>query len=227
MVRLVIAMTWEKELKHTTILLGVRTDFSIIGAATDSYQALHMVESEQPDIIILDYHLGNIKSWDLIPTIKRKSPATSVIIISPYDDEIHARGALRRGASGYLVRKFDMGILTGIIYIVYTGGRYVSYQIVAQILAKLRVYQERHREIFSKKRNMASMRPRNFITFSDTELRIIGFISQGRSTKEIAENLNLKTGTIRNYISRLIHKTGGRSRAQMIFSALGGGPVEM
>jgi DNA-binding NarL/FixJ family response regulator len=226
MVRLVIAMHWENELKHTTITLGAHADFSVIGTALDCYQALQVVVSEQPDVVVLDYYLDSIKGWELIPTIKRKSPATSVIIISPYDDDAHAWDAMNRGASAYLVRKFDMEILAGTIHVVHTGGRYISHRIVNSVLPKLHMYQEYCQDIVSMKKSAASRRRKNFIRLSQTEKKIIGYISQGRTTKEIAEILNLKTGTIRNYISRLIHKMGGRTRAQMIFSALANGLAE-
>ncbi|MDR2375184.1 MAG: response regulator transcription factor [Treponema sp.] len=220
MVRLIIAMNWEKELRHTRDILGIHADLSIIGTALDCYRVLQLVESEQPDIVVVDYYLDDIKGWDLIPVIKRKSPATSVLIISPYDDEDHAWDAMRRGVSGYLVRKFDMDILASAIQMVHTGGRYISHRIVSRVLPKFRVYHEYYRESSSMKKDQAAGHPGILPNFSRTEWQIIEFISQGKTTKEIAEILNLKTGTVRNYISRLIRKTGGHSRAQMIFSAL-------
>jgi DNA-binding NarL/FixJ family response regulator len=225
MVRLVIVMNWGPELKHTTGILGTHSEFSVIGTALDCYQAIHLVESEQPDIAIVDYYLDSIKGWDLIPIIKRKSPVTAVIIISPYDDESHALDALHKGASGYLVRKFDMNVLIGAIYMVHTGGQHISQRIVSQVLPKFRAYQKYYREDSGKK-GQAAVHMKNFVTFSRTERLIIGFISQGRTTREIAGILNLKMGTIRNYISRLIHKTGGRNRAQMILTALSRGLAE-
>ncbi|MDR2136331.1 MAG: response regulator transcription factor [Treponema sp.] len=225
MVRLVIAMNWETELRRATMTLAAHTGFSVIGTASDCYRALQLVESEQPDIAVVDYYLDNIKGWDLIPIIKRKSPLTSVIIISPYDDETHAWDALYKGASGYLVRKFDMDLLAGAIYMAHTGGRYVSHRIVSQVLPKFRVYQEYYRENFVKK-SQSPRRQEKIIRLSDTERLIIEFLSQGRTTKEIAETLNLKIGTVRNYVSTMMRKIGGHSRAQMIFTALQWGLAE-
>ncbi|MDR0731076.1 MAG: response regulator transcription factor [Treponema sp.] len=228
MVRLIIAMNWEKELRHIRDILGIHADLSIIGTALDCYRVLQLVESEQPDIVVVDYYLDDIKGWDLIPIIKRKSPATSVLIISPYDDENHAWDAMCRGVSGYLVRKFDMDILASAIHMVHTGGRYISHRIVSRVLPKSRGHHEHeyYQESNSMKKEQSSGHPEILPNFSQTECQIIGFISQGKTTKEIAEILNLKTGTVRNYISRLIRKTGGRNRAQMIFSAMNCGLVE-
>jgi DNA-binding NarL/FixJ family response regulator len=224
MVRLIVAVTWEKECKRIAAALNAHADFLVVGAAEDCYQALHLVESEQPDIIILDYHLGSIKGWELVPVIKRKAPCISVIIISPYDDEGRAWDALLKGVSGYLIRKFDIDLLANIIHIVHKGGWYISHRILAQVLLKLHDYQKCYQKIASPKKGGLSGRLEKSIEFSPTERRIIGFINQGRSTKEIAETLNLKNGTVRNYISNLMRKTGDHSRAQMILSFLGGRP---
>jgi DNA-binding NarL/FixJ family response regulator len=222
MIRLVIAMKWEKELNHTTIMLNAIADFSVIGAASDSYRTLRLIESEQPDVAILDYYLDQIHGQDLIPTIKHRSPGTSVIIISPYDDEKHVLNALSGGVSAYIVRKYDMSILAGIIHVVHIGGLYISSKILTRMLPKFHRYQQLFREFKFMKTEKLFIDPQVFISISPTEKQIIEYIGQGKTTKEIAEILHYKIGTVRNYISHLMKKTGGRSRAQLIYFALDG-----
>ncbi|MDR1411826.1 MAG: response regulator transcription factor [Spirochaetaceae bacterium] len=226
MVRLAIAMKGENELNHTAIALDAIADFSVVGAASDSYRILRLIESEQPDIAILDYHLDQISGPDLVPTIKHRSPGTSVIIISPYDDENHAWTAMSRGVSGYIVRKYDMGTLTGIIHVVHKGGLYISPRIVTQILPQFHRYQKIFRNINFMKNKKVFVRPKAFFDLSHTDQQILEFMSQGKTTKEIAENMNLKTGTIRNYISVMMKKTGVHNRAQLICFALFIKPAE-
>jgi two-component system response regulator DesR len=224
MVRIIVAMAWEKERKRVSITLDSDGELEVVGAAPDCYRALRLVESEQPDVILLDYHLGSMKGWDLIPVIKRKAPGISVIIISPYDDEGYAWNALLKGASAYLIRKTDMGgVLTSTIRLVHDGGEYISKRILTRILSMFFVYRNYYRKITSMKKGKGSGRLEQFIKLSPTERQIIWFIYQGKTTKEIAETLNLKPGTVRNYISRLIQKTGGHSRTQMALSTLANG----
>ncbi|MDR1444962.1 MAG: response regulator transcription factor [Treponema sp.] len=217
MVRLVIAMKWENELNHTAITLDASKDFSVIGAVSDSYRVLKMIESEQPDIVILDYYLDQFLSLDLIPIIKHRSPSTSVIVISPYDDENHAWHALNKGVSGYIVRKFDMDMLAGIVHMVHTGGLYVSSQIIVQMLPKFHRYQELYQGVKPAKNKKNAADPANLTCFSPSEQRLIKAIIQGKTTKEIAEILNLKTGTVRNYISKIMKKTKCLDRTQLIY----------
>jgi DNA-binding NarL/FixJ family response regulator len=223
MVRLVVAISWETECQRIAAMLNAQGDFSVIGTVGDSYRVLHLVETEQPDVVILDYHLGSVKGCDLVPVIKRKAPGVSVIIISSYEDEDHAWDAQRKGASAYLIRKYDSQFLTGIVYLVSQGGQYLSQRILGQVVPKYRYYQKHYRKSSSPKKDGSSGRREKLIALSPTERQIIGYINQGRSTKEIAETLRLKNGTVRNYISIVMRKTGDHNRSQMILSSLGGG----
>jgi two-component system response regulator DesR len=207
MIRVIIVRKRELDLVHTTSLLNSQINVSVIGTGSDSYQAIRLAEIEQPDIAIIDYQLDRTNSAEFIPLIKRKCPGTGIIVFSPFSDEKHVREAMIRGVSGYLVQRSDLDLLAGIIQMVHTGGCYISRRIIAR---NSHVAPEEHR----KPSRAASHSP-GYALLSRTEQRIIGYINQGRTTKEIAETLSLRMGTVRNYISVLMRKTGIHSRWQM------------
>jgi DNA-binding NarL/FixJ family response regulator len=183
---------------------------------SESYQALKLAEEEQPDIAILDYHLDAGNGLELIPIMKRKCSGTGIILISPYDDENRALDAMRKGVSGYLQRS-DMDMLIGTIQMVQSGGRYISHRIVARVfraLPELLMCRKFYRELGLDGRKIVS--GDDLAALSPSQRQIVSFLNQGRSTKEIAETLGLKIGTIRNYISSLVRKTGSRTRSQMV-----------
>jgi DNA-binding NarL/FixJ family response regulator len=221
MIRLIVVMKREQDLVCTTSGLNSQAGFTIVGIGTDSYEAIKLTESEQPDVAIIDYHLDETKGPELIPVMKRKCPCTDVIIISPYEDEKHAQEALINGAAGYLVQRSDMSMLASTVMLVSVGGCYVSHQIAARAIRALPEAPIRHRfhrefhPLKSPKKNRNPLHLADFVSLSRTEQRIIGFITQGRSTKEIAETLSLTSGTIRNYISTMMRKTGIHSRFRM------------
>jgi DNA-binding NarL/FixJ family response regulator len=222
MIRLIAIMKWERDLRHINVVADSRGDLQVVGTGMDSYRAIKLAETEQPDIAIVDYQIdcGGI---NIAALIKRKSPHTAIILISPYEDEKHASDAMIRGIAGYLVGKSDMDILDNIIYIIHAGGSYVSHRIVArtfQILPQLYRYQEFYQGLLSRINSRAPEVYRGPGILSQSEQRIIRMVGQGKSTREIGETLGLKPGTVRNYISILMHKIGVRSRQQMIFFAL-------
>jgi DNA-binding NarL/FixJ family response regulator len=213
-------MKWERELVRVTAPLCAQPGFSVVGTQTDSYQALKLAEDEQPDVAIIGYYLDHSKGLDFVPLIRNKCPGLGIILFSPYDDPGHARSALTRGVGGYLVWKSDMNILTSAIDMVFKGGFCVSPQITVQVFRKPPV-PRRNRGIasFMMARRSGAGGAHSF--FSGTEWRIIALIVRGKNTKEIAEGLSLKNGTVRNYISILMRKTRSTSRLQIINFALG------
>jgi DNA-binding NarL/FixJ family response regulator len=191
-------------------------DLAVIGVGTDYYEALKLVDAEQPDIVVIDYQF-EYGGLGIIPVLKRKSPGMAVILFSPHDDRKYIQDALNQGVSAYLIQKTDVDILINVLYIVHKRGYYVvSHHFVVRLfrsLPRFRRYENFYRELRSYK--TVSPRGLDFSFLNPKEMRIIGLIAQGKSTKEIGETLHLKIGTTRNYISALMRKTGIRSRLQM------------
>jgi two-component system response regulator DegU len=218
MIRLIVVMDREHELRRTTGTLNSNPEFSLIGSGADGYQALKLSEIEQPDIAVIGYHLDGARGPDLIPAMKRKCPATGIILISPSDDENGVQDALMMGVSGYLIRKSDMDMLADAIRMVYAGGCYISHRIVVRAFQSLKMnFPQSH--LFHQEDALRQAQT-EVVFFSLAERRIFGFIGQGRTTKEIAETMSLKIGTIRNYISGLMQKTGLHTRTQMFYFAV-------
>jgi DNA-binding NarL/FixJ family response regulator len=193
-----------------------RADLAVIGVGTDYYDAIKLADAEQPDIAVID-HQFEYGGLDVVSVLKRKSPGIAVILVSSDDDEKYIQDALDRGVSAYLQWKVDMDILVNIVYIVHEKGCYVvSYRFVLRVfrsLPKFRRYGEPHQELLSYK--ALSRRISDFSSLNLSELRIVEYLGQGKTTKEISETLHLKMGTVRNYISVLMRKTKIRSRLQM------------
>jgi DNA-binding NarL/FixJ family response regulator len=216
MVKIIIVNHREQDRRLISSLLSAQDDFEIAGQGRDDYDAIRLAEALQPDVAIVGFHMEHITGVELIPLIKRRSPGTAVVLLSPWDDERHVCDAIDRGISGYLLQKTDMDKLANSVRVAYDGGRYVSERIFTRAfsaLSELDRYRKISRRLFSEGKNSVSSR------FSRTELQIIRFICQGQSSKEIAETLRLNSGTVRNYISAIMQKAGTRNRVQMLIYA--------
>jgi DNA-binding NarL/FixJ family response regulator len=225
MIRLIIIMKQAHDLDRVMEAVGSQADLTVIGIGSDYYRAIKLAQAEQPDIAVIDYQF-DCGGLDVVTVVKRKSPGTSVILISPYDDEWRARDALIRGVSGYLLQNWDISILAGVIYMVHAGGYYISHRIVARTfraLPKFRMYRDFYRGRLPQGKGPARGCPGGAVPLSQTEWQIILLVGQGRNTKEISESLNLKMGTVRNYISNMMRKTGIHNRHRMALSLLEGG----
>jgi two-component system response regulator DegU len=195
------------------------------GTGKDSYDALKLSAALKPDIAVIDLPAEDGDKPGLVPMIKRKSPSTAVIILNADDKEDHVCKALSEGASGYVLGPADAGELCSAVRIVHEGGCYITGGILERTfsrLAELTHYRNIYHHFFpsAKKRTIPSC-------VSRTELKIISYIGQGWSIKEIAESLHLAQGTIRNSISSAMHKMGLRNRAQIALFAIRNGLIDL
>jgi DNA-binding NarL/FixJ family response regulator len=220
MIKIVVVIDRKQDRELIYSMLSVQQEFEIAGLGKDGYDVLKLVTECRPHIIIMDRRAGTVDSSELIPLIKRKSPATAIIILSGHEDDEYASKTLTAGASGYLVKKTDMPKLADSVRTVYNGGYFVNASIFSRAFGMV-PEMKRYRDYFR------TMRPEKIIldkpvpaAVTRMELRIMACIGKGYNNKEIAACLRLKPGTIRNYISSVMRKARLKNRAQIAIFAL-------
>lgn len=204
-------------------LLSAKKGFEIIGCGKDGYDALRLIEKSQPHIMILDLWEDNISGPMLVPLIKRKSPSTSIIILSGDDKDEYVSMAISAGASGFLLKKTDLHKLADSIRIVHKGGYFISTIIIVRTFCM-------NSALTKDQKAIQNSGGKKFLlpdTLSPIELQIMANIGRGCTNKEIAATLNLKPGTIRNYLSSILRKTGLKSRTQAAILALKSGLLQL
>ncbi|MDR2746763.1 MAG: response regulator transcription factor [Treponema sp.] len=212
---MIIVMQMEQDLNRIREVVDSCEDLTVIGTGADSYAAIRLTETEQPDIAIIDYQL-DYSGLDIVSLVKRRSPGTAIILISSCSNGKDTLDVLSMGASAYLLRKSDMDVLVSIIHVVQAGGYCISHRLMTQVFQALPKSPQSGkfvRKFFPYEALV--WQGLNFSALNRTELRILEFIGQSKSTKEISETLHLKMGTVRNYISALMRKNGVQSRLEM------------
>jgi DNA-binding NarL/FixJ family response regulator len=204
MINISIAGRDERDRKVIADLLDRHDDFRIVSVGKDGYDAIRSAKKHRPDIIIIDYNMPDIDSAELAPIIKRHSPSTKLITLcsriedASADASADAGGdsvldkALRAGISGCLLKQADFDKLASSVRSVFHGGFYVSERV------KYRV------PLFLKELPLPVNNGR--YCFSPTELQIFYRISLGYKDEEIAQQLNIDTGTLRNSVYRVKKK---------------------
>ncbi|MDR0450002.1 MAG: response regulator transcription factor [Treponema sp.] len=225
MIKIILIQHQQKRLDLVLSLLRSQEDFFIAGAGKDGYSALRLAETQRPDVAVVDYYLESLSGVELIPLIKRKCPATMVVLFSGCDDEQHVLEALNKGVSGYLLWK-DRSNLVSAVRIAHNGGCYVSDGIITRAfstLFKISHYRGIYRIVSAFPEYETGKTAYRRVRFSCTEKQIIRFISEGKTNKDIAELLGLAAGTVRNYISSVMQKAGTQNRVQTAIFALKNG----
>jgi DNA-binding NarL/FixJ family response regulator len=226
MIKIVIIDDRKQDRELIYSILSTQKGFEISGSGKDGYDALKLATEHRPHIIIMDLRDDDIGGPDLVPLIKRKSPTTAVIFLSGYDDDVYAGKALSSGASGYLVKKTDMDKLADSVRTVHSGGYFINTPICIRIFGRFSK-EAKHQKFYPAAGQEKKPRQRPIpSTINQTELDIMALIGKGHTNKEVAAKLNLKPGTVRNYLSSAMHKAGLKSRTQVAIFAIKHGLTE-
>jgi DNA-binding NarL/FixJ family response regulator len=214
MITIAIASKYQDDRFAIAALLKEQADFRVISIGSDGYDALKSATTQRPDIIIMDFHMKDIDSLELAPIIRRKSPSTALIVLCSPDEQNSAARALKAGISGCLLRQDGLNNLVASIRSVVYGGWYVSKSVRDLVLDYFS-----SPEVFAAEAFPASL-DISPLSFTPTEMGIFYGIISGHTDREIAKNLNINIGSLRNCVSRIKKKTGLRNRAQIIIHAL-------
>lgn len=168
-------------------LLGLESDIDIIATATDGNEALRLVQSLEPDILLTDIEMPGRSGLDVAAEIRRHGLGTRVVILTTFARTGYLRRALDAGVGGYLLKDAPSATLADAIRTVYHGGRAVDPALAADAWGEADPLTDRERQV----------------------LRLAG---DGLSNADIASRLHLSDGTVRNYLSEAIRKLGAVNR---------------
>lgn len=190
MIRLVIAEDQALVLGALATLLSLEHDLEILARAGDGVRALEDVRALQPDVLLSDIEMPGLSGLDLAEAIAREGLSTRVLIVTTFGRAGYLRRAMDAGVRGYLLKDTPSDALAAAIRKVAAGGR-----AIAPELAEL-----------------AWDAPANPLT--DRERDVLRLADEGRSNKEIARQLDLSPGTVRNYLSEASTKLHASSRIE-------------
>ncbi len=225
MIRIAIVDDQEMVRDSLRILLSAENDFEVVGIGKDGYDALKLVNDLRPDVLLLDIRMPIMDGVEATATLKLRSPSTAIIILTTFDDDEYVLKAIRNGASGYLLKSAEMGALGAAIRTVHAGGSLMTPEVATKAF---RLFSELARDAGNGKTDKhgghdAEPMPADI---SRTEIQIMTLIGCGRANKEVAKELTLSEGTVRNYISGILQKTGLRDRTQLAIFAVHHGLAE-
>ena len=188
-------------------LLEGEEDLQVCGEAEDVPQALEAIEKLQPDFAIVDISLKGRSGMDLLKDLKQQHPKLQVLVLSMYDESLYAERALRYGARGYVMKQEAMDKMLAAIRRVLAGEIYVSEKLSLAMMRRLR-----------DSASADSGSPLSQLT--DREVEVFQRIGQGRSLREIAEELCLSAKTIETYREHLKAKLGLESSGELLRYAI-------
>ena len=188
-----------------SIILDVDSDFEVIGCAADGRACVELARANAADVILMDIQMPVMDGIEATRIITEEALG-KVLILTTFDDYDLVRKAIRNGAKGYLIKNHTPDRLKNMIRSVYAGVNVLDESIFTQMAQG----QSSQGDGFD-----ASL-------YSARELDIIRLVADGLSNKEIAGRLYLSEGTVKNYISQILEKSGMEHRTQIAIYYLTG-----
>jgi DNA-binding NarL/FixJ family response regulator len=174
-------------------IINREKDLVICGEAEDRHQALQVVKSSHPDLVIIDITLKSSDGVELIRDIHARWPALLTLVVSMHDESLYAERALRAGARGYITKQEATRNILSAIRRVLTGQIYLNDRIASRILSRL-----------ATPGRPGAFSPAELL--ADRELQVFELTGRGLNTRQIAARLHLGVKTVETYRARIREK---------------------
>ena len=192
--------------EHLTQLIKRDLGMVICGETDNIREAMDLIHAQKPDIAIVDITLRGSSGLELLKDIKAQDIDINVLVLSMHDEDLYAERALRAGAKGYITKNEASTELIKAIRCVMNGDVYASRQLTSKLLERM-----------TQKRAPADII--DLESLADRELEVFQMLGRGKSTRDIAQVLNLGESTVETYRARIKEKLQLRSAAELYLRA--------
>lgn len=217
MIKVMIADDQELIRESLKIVLGVEKDIEVVSTVSNGNEVLKQIPKTHPDVILMDIRMPEMDGVECTRRLKERYPDIYVIILTTFDDDEYIYGALKYGASGYLLKGISMKELSSAVHTVVNGHAMINPEITSKVVKLFNQMAQSNYAIQIKEEQTQEL--------TATEWKVIQKIGCGLSNKEIASALLLSEGTVRNYLSTILCKLDLRDRTQLAIWAVQTGVV--
>jgi two-component system, NarL family, invasion response regulator UvrY len=192
------------------LLLQASDDIEVVAEADSGEAACQMVETDAPDVVVMDIAMAGMGGIEAIKRLLAKNPRLKILALSAHEDTSHPKRALQAGALGYLSKRSAPEVLIDAIRTIAKGQRYLDAQIAQRIAVQ---------DISGDKGPMEKLSAREFEVFVQ--------LARGQSVAQISETLNLSSSTIGTHLYNVKQKLGLANQAEMTLLAMRHGLIDL
>jgi DNA-binding NarL/FixJ family response regulator len=190
-----------------TAILGTQPDFRVIGTAGTGAAALREIDSQPPDVVLMDLQLPELSGIEATAAIRERHPGVRVLVLTSYDTDADVVAAIEAGAAGYLLKDADRDELCTAIRAAAAGGSALSPAVAAKVLTR--------------------MRGEHGPGLSGREIEVLSALARGQTNKQIARALHLSEATVKTHLLHIYAKLGVDDRTAAVTAALDRGVIRL
>ncbi len=201
-------------------LLELQPDLRVVGEAADGVVAESLVERFQPDVVLMDLRMPHRDGVEATRRIVSRWPSIQVLILTTFDEDDLVFRSIEAGAAGYLLKDVGSDALATAIRAASRGESPVQPSVARKLLGRLRSRPAAEPIQVDATSPVTRSPLPGGEPLSQRDLDVLRLLGAGATNREIAERLSLTDGTVKNYVSALLGKTGLRDRTQLAVWAI-------
>ncbi len=198
-------------------ILQSKESIQVLGEAQDGQEAVEKARSLLPDVILMDVSMPKMTGVEATRIIKREFPHIGIIALTMYEEQQYIFDLVRGGATGYLLKDSDSEQIVKAIQAVYRGESLIHPAVASKILAEFSLLAQKK----GKKSGWVEL------DLTEREITVLRLVADGKTNKEIANNLDLSEKTVKNHVRNIFHKLQVYDRTQAAILAIRKGLIEL
>ncbi|HTZ24808.1 MAG TPA: response regulator transcription factor [Streptosporangiaceae bacterium] len=196
------------------LLIDSEPDLTVVGEAANGAEAVDLAGKTAADVVLMDIRMPVLDGIEATRRITAAGPPPRVLILTTFDLDEYVFGALRAGASGFLLKERPPEELLSAIRVIAAGEALLAPNITHKLIAH-----------FTRQPDPLRPPPKALAQLTAREREVLVLIANGLSNTEIAGRLSMSVPTAKTHVSRILAKLGARDRAQLVVLAYQGGLV--
>ncbi|KUO09417.1 response regulator [Streptomyces sp. DSM 15324] len=208
-VRVVLADDQPLARSGLRVLMADHSDLEVVGEAATGAEAVQLVSDTSPDVVVMDIRMPGMDGIEATRLITAGPASTRVLVLTTFDEDDHVYGALRAGASGFVVKDMALDDILAAIRVVAAGDALIAPGVTRRLIA----------DFIGRPAAVPERFPRPVEGITEREREVLTLVGRGRSNTEIAEDLFITVATAKSHVSRLLTKLGARDRVQLVITA--------
>jgi DNA-binding NarL/FixJ family response regulator len=189
------------------MLLTLENDIQVVGTAQDGAEAVELAAQKQPDLVLMDLKMPGMNGIEATRQIRAKFPTIKVLVLTTYAEDEWVFDAIRAGASGYLLKDTPREEVIKALRGTVEGKSFVDPAVAGKLMGQVASQQRQPSSLLTDK-------------LTEREGDVLRLLSKGLNNAEIAAQLYLSEGTVRNHVSAILDKLGVSDRTQAAVIAI-------